>query len=135
MAEVFEFARKEEAGSMEIGADYIKFVVRALKVREIRVDMQRLAISKEELLLRKVEKIEKKTASLETFVEINLPKQTYKLVEDYVKKAIRPLADEIKKFNEKVAHLEERIKQGEARSRVNPANPFSRMITNPNSLK
>lgn len=46
VADVFEFVRKEEAGSVEIGADCIKFLVKAIKVREIKVDMQRVAISK-----------------------------------------------------------------------------------------
>lgn len=64
MGDVFEFVRKEDAGSVEIGCDYIKFMVRSLKIREIKVAMQRLAISKEELLLRKVEKVEKKTSTL-----------------------------------------------------------------------
>lgn len=133
MADVFEFVRKEEAGSVEIGCSFIKFMVKSLKIREIRVEMQRVAISKEELLSRKVEKVEKKTNTLETFLEITLPKQTYKLVEDYVKKAIKPLADEIKRFNEKVALLEEKIKQNEARRRVDPSNPFSRMTINHSS--
>lgn len=87
------------------------------------------------MLVRKVEKVEKRTASLEGFVELTLPKQTHKMVEDYVKKAIKPLADEIKKFNEKVAHLEEKLKQSEARNRFNPSNPISRMTINHSSAK
>lgn len=63
------------------------------------------------MVMRRVEKVEKRTASLEGFVEVNLPKQTHKMIEDYVKKAIRPLTDEIKRFNEKVAHLEEKLRQ------------------------
>lgn len=46
VADVFEFVRNEEAGSVEIGGDFIKFMVKAIKVREIRVEMQRVAISK-----------------------------------------------------------------------------------------
>lgn len=46
VADVFEFVRKEQAGSVEIEADSLKFIVKAIKVREIKVEMQRVAISK-----------------------------------------------------------------------------------------
>jgi hypothetical protein len=96
----------ESSRDLDVNDNALIIRVQTIRMREIRIELQQILISKEEKMERRIEGIEKKTEALGSFIESTLAKQMQKALDEYSRKIVKPIADDLKKVSEKLAALE-----------------------------
>lgn len=124
VADLFNFIRDAAAGTLDLAGNTLKLMVKAgIRLREVAIELTRTQISRQEVLERRVDKLEQNLKTTPGYLQ----KETQRLFEEFAKKTIKPLTEEVKRLTDKVVTLERQI---EAKPKANINNLFGSIGSN-----
>jgi hypothetical protein len=122
VSDLFNFLKETPSSNLELAGDKLKIMVKVVRLREVLIDLTRTQISPQEAIERRLERLEKLERNQQNLNTASLQRDTQRLLEEFAKKNLKPLADEVKRLSERVLVLEEHSKQIDLKYR--PANLF-----------